>query len=312
MKNSRKAIIASPLILSALLLAGCSGTGSSGSSATSTAPGTGAAAVPAAALDNAAADLLPPDIKSAGKIVAVTNAGYPPYEMYDTDNTTIIGRDVDFAKALGEVLGVQIEFDNVSFDSIIPGIDAGRYQIAISGLTVTPDRLAAADFVSYSKSGSNIAVPAGNPKGLKVSDAMTLCGMTIGVTKGSSQALVDLPGLNQQCLDAGKAAITASEFADEGSRLALSSGRVDAILDDSLSLAYGAQQSDGAYELGPGADISAASSGIALEKGSDLTPAIAAAVKTLVSTQADIYKDINVKWGIPAENILSVDEVDNN
>lgn len=271
-----------------------------------------APAVPDAHLNEEARALLPADVLSSGTITAVTNAGFPPYEMYAADNKTIIGRDIDFADALGQVLGITIEFENVSFDAIIPGIDSQRYQLAISGLTVTPERLKAADFVTYSESGSNLAVAPGNPLQLKVSDPSTLCGHTIGVTKGSSDALVNLPALNEECTSAGKPAIESKEFPDEGSRLALSSGRVDAILDDALSLAYSAAESEGQYELAEGPDVAAAPSGIALTKGSPLTAAITAAVTDLVTEQKNVYEAINVRWGIPADHILSADQVSNN
>ncbi|MCU1416147.1 MAG: glutamine-binding periplasmic protein [Schumannella sp.] len=309
MKSNVKVAIAVPLIgLAALAFTGCSAADEAAKPSPSE---TKSVTVPTAKLDSEAQALLPADIKSAGTITAVTNAGYPPYEMFASDNKTIIGRDIDFGKALGEALGIDVKFENVSFDAIIPGIDSGRYQVAISGLTVTPERLQAADFVTYSESGSNLAVAPGNPIHLKASDAKTLCGKTIGVTKGSSDALVNLPKLNKECLDAGKKAIEAKEFPDEGSRLALSSGRVDGILDDALSLAYSAKKSNGQYELAAGPDIAPAASGIALVKNSPLTPAISAAVKNLVTNQKDVYEAINEKWGIPADHILSADQVDN-
>ncbi|MEY9853151.1 polar amino acid transport system substrate-binding protein [Leifsonia sp. EB41] len=308
MKSNVKVAIAVPLIsLAALAFTGCSAADGAKPSPSESKSVT----VPSAKLDKEAQALLPADVRAAGALTAVTNAGYPPYEMFASDNKTIIGRDIDFAKALSETLGVDIKFDNVSFDAIIPGINSGRYQLAISGLTVTPERLQAADFVTYSESGSNLAVAPGNPQHLKASDAKTLCGKTIGVTKGSSDALVNLPNLNKQCLAAGKKAIDAKEFPDEGSRLALSSGRVDAILDDALSLAYSAQKSNGQYELAAGPDIAPAASGIALVKDSPLTPAIAAAVKNMVTQQKAVYEAINEKWGVPADHILTADQVDN-
>lgn len=301
-----RSLLAIPVIAATVIaLAACSSTSSSTPKSTASASG-GATA----ALDKSAAALLPASIKKSKTLVAVTNAGYPPYEMYASDNKTIIGRDVDFAQAIGQVLGIKVELQNVSFEAIVPGIQAGRYQIAISGLTVTDARKQVADFVAYNASGDNLAVPPGNPKKLEVSKFETLCGNTIGVSTGSSFALVDLPALSKQCTDAGKPAIVQKQFAGDSDRLALSSGRVDAILDDGISLAYSAKQSNGAYELGPGADIVQATSGIALQKNSDLTPAISAAVKDLLSTQKSVTEAINVKWGIPPKNLLPASLVD--
>jgi polar amino acid transport system substrate-binding protein len=268
-----------------------------------------ASGVPAAKLDKQAQALLPASIKSSKVIVTVTNAGYPPYEMYAANHTSIVGRDIDLAKALGQILGVTIKFQNVSFESIVPGLEAGRYQIADSGLTITPQRKKAVDFVAYSQGGDNIAVKPGNPMHMEVSKFQTLCGKTIGVTQGSSFALVDIPKLQGECKKAGKPAIQVSQYQNEDDRLALSSGRVDAILDDGLSLAYSAKQSKGQYVLGPGPDIESALIGIALVKHSDLTPAITAAVEDLVEHQTSIYKAINVKWGVPANQIIPAKEI---
>jgi polar amino acid transport system substrate-binding protein len=302
-----RSLLLVPLIAATVFaLAACSPTAADTPASNSSADGS------KAVLDKSAAALLPSNIKTSKTLVAVTNAGYPPYEMYASDGKTIIGRDIDFAEAIGKVLGIKIQFQNVSFEAIVPGIQAGRYQIAISGLTVTPEREAVADFVAYNSSGDNLAVPPGNPKKLEVSKFQTLCGKTIGVSTGSSFALVDLPALSKRCTDAGKPAIVQKQFAGEGDRLALSSGRVDAILDDSISLAYSAKQSNGQYDLGPGPDIVQAISGIALEKNSKLTPAIQAAVKDLLSTQKSVTEAINVKWGIPAKNILPASKVDVN
>jgi len=305
----KRSLLAIPLIAAtAITLAACSTTSSTTPTSKSSASTDGSKAV----FDKAAAALLPANIKKSKTLVAVTNAGYPPYEQYASDGKTIVGRDIDFAQAIGKVLGIKIEFQNVSFEAIVPGIQAGRYQIAISGLTVTPAREKVADFVAYNQSGDNIAVPPGNPQKLEVSKFATLCGKNIGVSTGSSFALVDLPALSTKCTDAGKPAIVIKQFSGDSDRLALSSGRVDAILDDGISLAYSAKESKGQYELGPGPDIVQATSGIALEKHSKLTPAIAAAVKDLLSSQKSVTEAINVKWGIPAGNILPASKVDVN
>jgi polar amino acid transport system substrate-binding protein len=298
--------LAIPVIAAALFaLTACSSPSSSPSTTTASSSH-GSKAV----FDKSAAALLPASTKKSKTLVAVTNAGYPPYEFYASDNKTILGRDVDFAQAIGKVLGIKVKLQNVSFEAIIPGIQAGRYQIAISGLTVTAERKKVADFVAYDASGDNIAVPPGNPKKLEMSKFETLCGKTIGTGTGSSMALVDLPAISKQCTDAGKPAIKQQNFAGVADHLALASGRLDAIMDDGPNLAYLAKNSKGAFDLGPGPDILQQSSGIALAKDSNLTPAISAAVKELLGKQKSVIEAINVKWGIPAKHLLPVDEVD--
>jgi polar amino acid transport system substrate-binding protein len=68
--------------------------------------------------------MLPAKLKEAGTIRVASNVEYPPFEYYDTDNTTIIGLDKDLAEAIGQKLGVKLDFENMSFDAIIPALAA--------------------------------------------------------------------------------------------------------------------------------------------------------------------------------------------
>ena len=72
--------------------------------------------------------------------------GYPPFEYYDTDGKTPIGVDIEIAKALGEKMGVEIKPVNTAWDGIFAGLDKGDYDMIISAVTITPDRLVNYDF----------------------------------------------------------------------------------------------------------------------------------------------------------------------
>jgi len=74
--------------------------------------------------------------KYAGKTVKVaSDVAYAPIEFFDKDHTTVIGVDPDIADAIGKVLGVTFKFTNVTFNGIIPALQAGRYDIAMSAMT---------------------------------------------------------------------------------------------------------------------------------------------------------------------------------
>ena len=69
--------------------------------------------------------MLPADIKESGTVRVASGVSFPPMEYFDTDNKTVLGFDADLGKALGEVLGVEFEFQNTNFDGIIGGLAAG-------------------------------------------------------------------------------------------------------------------------------------------------------------------------------------------
>jgi len=84
-----------------------------------------------------------------GKLQVGTEVGYPPFEMFDEDGTTIIGLDAELARAIGEILGLEVEFVNTAFGGILPGLGAKKYDIVMSAVTITPERAQTVDFSDY-------------------------------------------------------------------------------------------------------------------------------------------------------------------
>lgn len=74
-----------------------------------------------------------------GVLTIGAEIGYPPFEDYADDGTTPVGFDIDFAKALGEKLGVEVNFINTSFDGILGGIGV-NYDVVISAVTINDER----------------------------------------------------------------------------------------------------------------------------------------------------------------------------
>ena len=77
-------------------------------------------------------------------LVMATNAEFPPYEYIDGD--MYYGIDVEVAKIIADKLGYDLVIENVAFDSIIPGVQAGKYSMGMAGMTVTEDRIKEVDF----------------------------------------------------------------------------------------------------------------------------------------------------------------------
>lgn len=293
-------------IAAALLVSGCSSkkNTSSGSSSTPTSGGSSSASAPAtggAAPSSAAASgqdlsaMLPASIKSAGAINIATDASYAPNEFFDTDGKTIIGMDVDLGNAIAQKLGVKANFQNVTFDNIIPGLAGGKYDLGMSSFTDTKDREKTVDFVTYFSAGESLIVPKDNPKGVTGPD-LTLCGLTVAVEKGTTEES-EVPALSKKCTDAGKKGVTALSTDDQNAaNLALQSGRADVGSADSPVAAYAVKQSNGAFELA-GSSYEDAPYGIAVPKNDgQFAQAIQQALTQLISDGT--YKQILDKWGV--------------
>ncbi len=79
--------------------------------------------------------------KDAGETLKVgIEIGYPPMEYFDEDGATAIGFDVEFAKALGEEMGVEVELVDTAWDGIFAGLDTDKYDVIISTVSYTEDR----------------------------------------------------------------------------------------------------------------------------------------------------------------------------
>jgi polar amino acid transport system substrate-binding protein len=126
---------------------------------------------------------LPPNIKASGVVTVATDPTTPPYEYLASDNKTIIGADVDLGHAIGKALGVKFEFKPINFAGIIPALEAGRFNVAMSAMGDTPAREKAVDFVDYSTDGNSLIVPKGNP--LHIKTMADLCGKNVAVQQGT-------------------------------------------------------------------------------------------------------------------------------
>ena len=74
------------------------------------------------------------------------------------DGKTVIGMDADLAKAIAQLMGLQANVQNIPFDSIIPGLAAGKYDLGMSSFTDTKDREKTVDFVTYATAGTSFFV----------------------------------------------------------------------------------------------------------------------------------------------------------
>lgn len=128
------------------------------------------------------------EIKSSGKLVLGTSADYAPYEFHmNVDGKdTIVGFDIEIAKEIAKDLGVELEIQDMKFDTLTAALQAGTIDMAISGMNPTPERQEAVDFSDiYYKAEHGIIIKADKKDVYKTKDDFD--GKSVGAQKGTIQ-----------------------------------------------------------------------------------------------------------------------------
>ena len=175
----------------------------------------------------------------AYRIRMAMDATYPPDEFMQ--NGKIVGFDADLGRALGKVMGVKVTMVDATFDTIIPGIVDGKFDVGNSSFTDTKAREGQVDFVDYFRAGEGFYEQANSTKtfnGLK-----SLCGHSVSVETGTTE----------QCdaeTQAKSCHVTVLSYEDQNeANLAVSDGRADLGFADSQVAAYIVHLSNGQFKL---------------------------------------------------------------
>jgi polar amino acid transport system substrate-binding protein len=265
-------------------LAGC-GSSSNSSSSTTTSTSSGANAAIAAQV--------PAAIKSKGVLNVATEAQYAPNEFIAPDGHTVIGMDADLMKAIASLMGLKVKLIDSNFETIIPGLASGRYDIGMSSFTDTKEREKTVDFVTYFQAG--ITFYALSSSSAVVNAVGDLCGKSVALEKGTTEQ-EEAAAQSKKCTKEGKPAVKSLVFPGQNPvNLAVASGRAEMGMADSPVAEYQVKQSGGkfkqlckCYGFAP--------YGIAIPKKSGMTAPILAAVKELMSNGS--YTAILKKWGV--------------
>jgi polar amino acid transport system substrate-binding protein len=244
--------------------------------------------------DAKAVKLLPAAVKAKGTLSVPMDLSYPPTTFMASDNRTPIGFNPDMVRLIAAKLGLKLQIDNVKFDTIITGLQADRYDFTASTMGATSDRLKVLDMVDYVNSGTGVSVPYGNPQKL---GTHTLCGHRVAVPSGSTAELQWLPQLSKQdCTSKGKPAIKSVSLPSVNDALTqLVSKRIDAVMYDFVSLEWAAAQQPKTFDvLKPLVATKPAT--VALKKDSPLTPAIKAAIQSIIDSPK--YTQALGRWGL--------------
>lgn len=230
-----------------------------------------------------AADLLA-TAKARGTLRVAMEGTYPPFNFKDQKTGELAGYDVDVAKLLAAKLGLKPEFVSTEWAAILAGLGAGKYDVIISQVGITPKRLEAFDFSEpYTYSSPQLMVR--KDEKAHYASLADLKGKRVGVGQGSV--------FEQQAKAAGGIEVKSYPAAPENLQ-DLAVGRIDAALNDSLMVAY--LLSNSKLPVKAGARVGAIERmGIPFKKGN---PEFKAALnKALAEAGADgSLKKISVKW----------------
>lgn len=238
------------------------------------------------------AALLPADVAEKGTLIIGASTDYAPAEFRAEDLDTAIGYDVDLTKALGNVLGLEASVEDGEFASLLPGIGT-RYDAGISSFTITEERLASYNMISYIMVGSSYAVPTGNPDGF---DPDAVCGQAIAVQTGTYQA-DELEVFSQDCVDAGEEEIEIVSYARQSDATTnVVGGRAAAFYADSTVASYAARLTGDQLEVVGGIRDAAPQGIVTRQQDDELTAALQAAMQHLMDE--GVWDEILDSWGV--------------
>ena len=170
------------------------------------------------------------DVQKAGKLTIATSPDFPPFESLEGGE--VVGIEVDIMELICDKLGVEAEFVQMDFDSVLIGIQAAKYDCAMSGITVNPDREKNMLFTDpYYNAAQVIVVAEGSPIATKAD----LSDKTVSVQTGTTA--------ESGCQDEG---IDVQAFAaNADAKAALTTGKVDAWVVDNLTAIQMVEEGDG-------------------------------------------------------------------
>jgi ABC-type amino acid transport substrate-binding protein len=216
------------------------------------------------------------------KITVASDIAYPPFEF--TQDGKPVGFDIDLMREIGKRAGFTPEFQNVTFDGIIPGLGNNLYDASISAMTITEEREEQIDFSDpYFNADQSLLV-------LSDSDIRStddLADATVGVqlgTTGADQA--------EEFQSEGTVGEVRTFDTIEDAFAALENGQVDAVINDLPVSQDRAEQSDGRLEVVETIPTGE-QYGIAFPKDSELVDPVDEALEEIKEdgTYEKIYKE---------------------
>lgn len=223
------------------------------------------------------------DAAAKTKLVVATSPDFPPFESLEGGE--VVGIEVDILKKVAEKMGMELDLQQMDFDSVIPGVQAGKFDVGMSGITVTDKRKENVDFSSvYFMAAQAIVVTADSG----ITGKADLEGKKVSVQTGTTA--------EEYCMGNGYEVLAFT--ANNDAAAALTAGKVDAwVVDNEVALAM-------APELGLTVLDEAMTSepyAFAFQKGSELVAPFNEALDALLAdgTVEQIFQQYGVTYIAP-------------
>lgn len=191
------------------------------------------------------AKLVPEKYQQSGEFVVAVNPSSPPLKYLD-DSGDFTGFTPDLVNAAAEVLGVKAKMKQMSFDALVPGLEAERFDVILS-INDFEERRDQIDFIDYLWAGTAIT----GAESLEQDEATpdTLCGLSVGYPRGNVQQGL-LKKSAKECAEKGEPEVEAVGFQDvNAGLLAVKSGQIDAVWGDATSMVYNANEEPETYKV---------------------------------------------------------------
>jgi polar amino acid transport system substrate-binding protein len=230
----------------------------------------------------------------AGKTLLMGADGQtPPYAFLDAKTDTLVGSDIELAKAVFDCIGVKYEIKPAAWSGIFPAVVAGQIDLMFY-IYYNQKRVQQGDFVVYMKAGTGAITQKGNPKNIKSQD--DLCGKTVATGLGTVEE-VQMKELGAKCVAGGKDTVTVMTYPDHAAGFRLvANNRADIMLTDLALVDRTVLDNPTIYERAYGV-ISGFQIGVAVKKGNDaLSSALLDGLQAVQAAGAQ--KAIFSKYGV--------------
>ncbi len=231
-----------------------------------------------------------------GELRILTNPIYPPMEFVNPEKGTLDGFDVDLATAIAAKLKLNPLFVTSAFQELQSGLQTGRGDVIISGMSDNVKRQESMDFVDYLTSGPILFTTKASAEQYKSPE--DLCGKTVAGSRSTSFGENVTGWSEANCVGKGKPAIKFEGTANSNAaRLGMKQGRYDAVVQGIETIAYQMRVEPDTFTLVGDPLLSNDTFGMGFKKDNPaLRDAVAGALDDLIKDGT--YNDLLTKWGL--------------
>jgi len=186
------------------------------------------------------------EIRKRGVINVASEDDFQPFEFVENGKPT--GYDIELFATLSKTMGFKVHHDMIPWTGILPGVVTGKYDVAVTAVLITPQRLKTLDFTSPVAESVDYYMKRADDR--RITDIKDLSGLTLGVEAGSAMLSL-LPQLNDMLKKTGGKLGKVVQYQDYPSAYQdLASGRLDYVVNTYLNLRDAVAKRPGVFALG--------------------------------------------------------------